>query len=187
MNRIYINTNEYPELWQLARIAGYTGKKLLVEACESELNLNSYWSEGSRDYFTFIDLNTKQTCHVPQNGTVFDRVNYKSKVPVGFCCVETGYFCGKPSPCIIYFNPVDITKRLHAPKSEVTEDEETVLWATRRFKSSYAGRSDNRFQEAHSYKGITLDRWNVAKASCIEKKLLNKAGAITVNGKNALV
>jgi hypothetical protein len=73
---------------------------------------------------------------------------------------------------------------LPAP-TELTEDEEIVLVATRSLKASYGGVSNYRLSEARRYTGIDLHRWETAKAMLIAKKLLNKAGAITVEGRNA--
>jgi hypothetical protein len=78
----------------------------------------------------------------------------------------------------------NVTRLLPAP-TELTEDEEIVLVATRSLKACYGGVSNYRFSEAKRYTGIDLHRWETAKATLIAKKLLNKAGAITVEGRNA--
>lgn len=67
-----------------------------------------------------------------------------------------------------------------------TEDERTVLLYTRRYKGSYGRNRDIRFSYANRETGITRERWEAAKASCIERKLLTKAGAITPAGRNAI-
>ena len=65
-----------------------------------------------------------------------------------------------------------------------TADERTVLIATKSLKSSYGGVSNFRFHEANRSTGITLDRYNTAKSTLIGKKLLNAAGAVTIEGRN---
>jgi len=85
----------------------------------------------------------------------------------------------------VYAHPADITKSIEE-KASLSKDELIVLVATRSLKSSYAGISNYRFHSASGQLGITLDRWNAAKESCISKGLLNKAGAITTAGKNAV-
>ena len=63
--------------------------------------------------------------------------------------------------------------------------DDPVTHATCSLKSSYGGVSNYRFHEARRYTGITAERYEAAKASLIARKLLNKAGAVTVEGQNA--
>jgi len=86
----------------------------------------------------------------------------------------------------IYVHPSNLAKLLPKP-AELTRHERTVLGYTARLKSSYGGISNYRFHEAHERTGITLAEWDAAKQSIIGKKLLNKRGAITTQGRNALV
>jgi hypothetical protein len=72
------------------------------------------------------------------------------------------------------------------PAGELLEDEKIVLAAIRSLKSSYAGIPNYRFHCVHKKTGITLERWNEVKESLTKKGYLNKAGAITPNGKNVL-
>jgi hypothetical protein len=58
--------------------------------------------------------------------------------------------------------------------------------ATAGLKSSYGGIPNLRYYESHRRTGITQERWDNAKAACIAAGLLNKAGAITVKGRNAI-
>lgn len=69
---------------------------------------------------------------------------------------------------------------------ELTVDEKIVLSATRSLKSSYNGLSNYRFHEASQTTGITQARWGAALGSLKARKLLNAAGAITDEGKNAI-
>jgi hypothetical protein len=57
---------------------GYRGKKIYLRKYSPGMCLNSYWSEGCRDYFFFVNVITGQYTSVPQNGTMFDRLNLKS-------------------------------------------------------------------------------------------------------------
>jgi hypothetical protein len=61
----------------------------------------------------------------------------------------------------------------------LSEDKRTVLGATTGLKAPKGGVNDLRFHEAHRIRGITRERWDTAKASLIDCKLLNKAGAIS--------
>jgi hypothetical protein len=61
-----------------------------------------------------------------------------------------------------------------------------VLLATAGLKPSYGGDGDFRFHEAHRRRGIGREAWDTAKAECIAAGWLNKAGAITPRGRNAI-
>lgn len=61
-----------------------------------------------------------------------------------------------------------------------------VLAATRGLKSSYAGIKNYRFHAARESTGITEPEWNQAKDACMAKGLLNRAGAISDDGRNAI-
>jgi len=180
---MYISKTEFPELWALAKIGGYTGQRLEAQVFNGEMRLHSYWDGGERDYFTFIKLDTKEITEIPQNGTMFDGKNYGiSALPQGVALVRN--HCGRFAHCIIYFNSADITPLLDKPKADLTTDELIVLHFTASYKSSYGGVSNLRFHEAHKETKILLEAWNAAKASLQGKKLLNKAGAITAEGRN---
>jgi hypothetical protein len=87
---------------------------------------------------------------------------------------------------LIYVHPNNVTKLIpmdNAP--ELPWIEKTVLIFTKSLKSSYAGIKNYRYHEAHRESGITLAEWEAAKVSLIIKGFLNKAGAITVDGRNA--
>lgn len=182
---MYIETKSFPELWELARGIGYKGNKLEAVPFEGTINLNSYWDGGSRSYFQFIDLDTRKTLSVGQNGSPFDSASHEiSELPFNVALVK--HHIGRYTYCRIYFHPDQITKLLPVEAVELTENEKMCLSFTRRYKSSYGGVSNLRFYEANRHHGISLEDWNAAKESLIKKKLLNKAGAITVAGKNAV-
>jgi hypothetical protein len=94
-------------------------------------------------------------------------------------------FCGKDMGLTIYVHPSNLAKLLPKPV-ELTGHEQTVLSYTASLKSSYGGISNYRFHEAHQRTGIILAEWDAAKQSLISKRLLNKRGAITTQGRNAL-
>jgi len=111
----------------------------------------------------------------------------------GFVIVEHSIFCGKDMGLTFYVNPADIVKLLPAPV-ELTLAEEFVLTATRHYKSSYMGR--DRFEMAIDHPAdlgprfneLLMNRaeWNIVKDDLIARKLLNRAGAITNAGRNAI-
>jgi hypothetical protein len=86
-----------------------------------------------------------------------------------------------------YVHPQNAAALLPAPSAELSEHEQIVLNATCSLKSSHNGR--DRYQMACEHYSrdplMTREQWNLAKASLQAKGLLNKAGAVTVAGKNA--
>jgi len=177
-----------PEVQEIARAAfpDYNGKKFGLEAFQGPMNLASYWDGGSRTFYAVIDLNTKKAVEIPQSGTMFDKETYHaSKLPYNIAIVAHKISSGKDAGITIYLNPENLTKMLPAP-DDVTWAEKVVLAATIGLKSSYAGIKDYRFREALQDTGITRVEWDGAKASLIQKGMLNNAGAITDKGKNAI-
>jgi len=53
---------------QVANVAfpDYNGRKFKVEVAHTPLNMASYWSGGSRDYWCVVDLAQMQVVSVPQ-------------------------------------------------------------------------------------------------------------------------
>lgn len=166
--------------------SGYTGKKIQISN-QIPSELRSYWDGGSKTSYCFFNLSTKESQMVGTNHPFFepDKPSHLESLPIGFVLVSHSFFCGKDMGITIYVNEEDMTKMIKAPE-EVPLDEEIVLEATASLKSSYGGVKNLRFVEAHRQTGISEEEWNAAKLSLIQKKLLNKAGAITPNGRNAI-
>jgi hypothetical protein len=85
----------------------------------------------------------------------------------------------------IHVHPENAPRLLPAP-SELSEDELTVLMYTAHLKNSYGGRTNIRYTRAHTKTGITVERWDAARALLVSKKLLLVSGAITGEGRNAV-
>lgn len=86
----------------------------------------------------------------------------------------------------LYVHPDNVRRDMITSSVELTWEEKVVLTATRSLKSSYGGVKNFRYTEANHVTGITLKHWDEAKANLIERKLLNRAGAITNAGRNAI-
>jgi hypothetical protein len=179
---MYVNNNPIRDLCRKA-YPDYTGRKFQIEVRAYPINCASYWSGGSGDYFTFMRMDTLEIMSVPQQ-SAFDRkvegVNEVSLIP-GMVCIKRTYFCGKDLGCKVYIHPEN-APRLLPENVELTDLEKTVLRCTRSYKSSYAGISNYRQKES----GLTIEVWNHTKDSLIRKGLLNRAGALTIDGKNAV-
>ena len=175
-----------PEVKQIGRAVGYSGRTYSVKPFKGPMDLTSYWSGGSKDSYSVINLDTLKTVDVPQGGSGHGDVPYRvSTLPSNMAVVKHTTFQGKDLGITIYVNPDNLSKMLPAP-GEVSWAEKVVLSATRSYKSSYGGVKDYRFQEALRDTGITRQEWDEAKQSLIQKKMLNKAGAITNDGRNAI-
>ncbi len=173
-----------------AAFPDYHGNTFHVSASDAPVSVISYWDGGSRSFFAAIDLtNLKRKISVPQNGTWFDGGPIAKDgvvVPFGYAIVEHSIFCGKDHGITIHIHPTSMPQNLIPEKVELSRDEEIVLIYTRSLKNTYAGVSNWRFHEAKREIGITRERWEAAKALLISKKLLNRAGAITASGENAV-
>lgn len=175
-----------PTIKRVCALIGYTGRRVCLCTFSGPMQLHSYWDGGSRDYFYFARLADMAIVELGSNHPVFEsgRPNEIKTLPQGFVIVRHSIFCGKDMGIRIYANQGELTPLLPISTESVTLDEKIVLYATRSLKNSYGGVSDCRFHSATRAVGITRERWEAAKTSLIERKLLNKAGAITADGRN---
>jgi hypothetical protein len=169
----------------LAAFPDWTGHNVIANITDTIRFHGTNWDDGNRNTYVLVQLNG--LCAVPiAEAPYFQESELHTKdhtIPDGFVVV-----CWTDSrwPHITISGPSsNITPMLPAP-SELTRDERIVLVATRSLKASYGGISNYRFNEAKRETGITMERWESAKTVLIEKKFLNKAGAITVDGKNVV-
>lgn len=189
MNTYHLNESEATYALTRASFPSYNGRKFQLEVRDTPIReMTSYWDGGSRDYWAIVDLATMQSMDVPENGSGFtaelENVQSAALPRPGFAVVRHSIFCGKDMGLTFYLHPDNAAKFL--PKvEELTRDEKIVLVATRSLKSSYAGIKDYRFHEANRDTKITRERWDAAKSALIARRLLNSAGAITTEGKNA--
>lgn len=164
----------------------YNGKKIELSTSIPS-KLTSYWDGGSKTEYVFYGLADGKIYHVESNHPFFEagRPSQLNGLPKGVILVSHIIFCGKDIGIRIYANTEDITPMLPL-KIEISDNEKIVLAFTAHLKSSYAGISNYRFHEAHQKKGINLEDWDKTKIDLINKGLLNKAGAITPKGRNAI-
>lgn len=166
----------------------YKGRKIKLSTSIPS-RVDSFWDGGSKDSFTFFHLDTGDIYNVHSNHPMFEAVQPRNlrKLPDRVLLIKHSYFCGKDMGITIYANQSDLAKLLPENNvTDLTDDEKTVLIYTRIFKNSYGGVSNVRYKEANRKFGITLENWNKAKQNLIEKRLLNKIGAITPQGRNAI-
>jgi len=168
----------------------YNGRKFRVEVCPEyegkyTIDVRSSWEGGSRNYFTFLRLDTGNTMEVPAQSAFDAKIKGADSVALvpGLVCVEHSYFCGKDMGIRIHIHPANVPALL-PPAEEVSRNEKIVLVFTRSFKPSYNGITNYRYHEAHRETGITEEEWNAAKADSISKGWMDKRGALTIEGKN---
>lgn len=124
----------YPEIKRVivAAFPNYKKKKAMVSVFKGEVNVNSYWSEGSRSEYGIVELATMSRKLLPTpTHPYFDVANRGlagtgnrvlsadhvgnitlKELPSGYALVSAGTFCGKPATTHVYFNVNDITTQL---------------------------------------------------------------------------
>jgi hypothetical protein len=161
----------------------YSGRKYRFQAGETVSLTDGYWDGGTRSTYVAVNLSTRTASAA---GDLYD-VSAKGAPVVtlqpGVAIVEHSIFCGKDMGITFHVHPEDAPKLL-PDTGEATEDEQIVLAFTSSLKNTYGGRTNIRFTEAARRYGITQDCWNAAQDSLRSRKLLNKAGSITPQGRN---
>lgn len=186
MNTVYLRRSD-PTVERIiqATFPSFTGQKVEAIVTDSVTFHSTQWDEGYKRDYRILRLSDMKSLTIPEAPFMQRSPDHETAVqlPDGFVVVV--YVHTRLDRIEIISSAGNITPLL-TQEVVLSEDERTVLIATRSRKSSYAGVSNYRFHEARRARGITLDRWEAAKAALIEKKLLNKAGAITVEGRNAV-
>ena len=161
----------------------YTGNKISNSIVESLNIYNTNWDGGCKREYVIFRLSDMKTFDVKQ--CPFMMIDERIiEIPSGFLVVVRQY-SGVNQYIYIYSLGNAITPSL-TKEETLTRNEMIVLVTTRSYKSSYGGESNYRFKEANRQTLITLQEWEETKQSLISKGLLNRAGAITISGKNVV-
>lgn len=174
---------------QVARAAfpTYRGRKFRLRYADT-FDGRSFWVGGSRDVFRVVRLSDFAVLPLPASHPTFDRVAPSVEclpVPDGAVVAIHSIFFGKDMG-LTFLVPEHVGRTmLPLPSVELSDVERAVLGVTSAYKASYAGISDYRAHELQR-KGYSLEDIMEARASLKARKLLNKAGAITVAGRNVL-
>jgi len=186
MNKIYTN---HPDVKKIALSAypNYNGKKFSVSVTDNPIDTRSSWEGGSRDYFVFLRLDNLSTFEIPSQSAFDAKIKGAEGVSLvnDMVCVRHTFFCGKDLGITVYVHSSNAPAFIEE-KKELTIDEKIVLVYTRSYKNSYGGKSNVRFSEANRSKGISSNEWQIAVKSLQDKGMLNKALAITNEGRNAI-
>lgn len=171
----------------------YKGKMINILPQETGMDLRSFWDGGSRTYYKVIRLADMKMLSIPENGTWFTEKsgandfaqNSGEKLPCPGFAVVAYHVSGYGDSLSIYLHPDNMSQiALPAPQIALTENEKKVLNAAVSLKSSYAGIKDFRKHEMKRF--MSGAEYDTCKQSLIEKGLLNKRGAITIEGRNLL-
>ena len=176
---MYIEANQVPNHLRL----GYTGKKFQVEAVES-VKIPSYaglWDGGSRTTYTAIELATGNSVTASDNSSApWDdtRKDRLFALRSGYAVVRHQISQGHDLGLTFYVHPSDIVKLIPENKSaDLTEQELKFLAVIRGIKSGYRN-------EYFARMGLKQADIEALKDKFTSLGYLNKAGAITVAGKN---
>lgn len=183
---IYCNPDDY--MTQLAEhLFGYSGRKFMIRPSD-QYHCENYWSNGSKKSFWLIKREGLEEMAPPATTTnPMNKVAHTTfDIPPGCFVIEHYISGGKDFGITFIVRPDELDTKMLPAAAHLNEDERIVLAYTAGLKSSYSGISNYRFYNANRDTGITQERWDAAKQTCIERKLLNKQGAITPDGRNAI-
>ena len=109
----------------------YEGRRFFLEVSDKPINCKSWWDGGSRDYFVFVNLATREVCSVPAQSAYDRQINGLDNVvlPVGFACIRHSFFCGRDCGLTIIIRPENAAKFLPPTlgTSDKPEHQGTVL------------------------------------------------------------
>lgn len=178
-----LHTTDKSVLSMCCKIAGLKKASVQVQSCESVSLSGRNWSGGHRNVYFLVDLASGTAIRDDSADVSIVNAAQVSLRP-GLAILKHAY-AGTRQYLVLFVHPENLQKFIEK-QAELSDDEARVLWFTRSLKSSYAGIKNYRFSEcSRRFPEMTLERWETAKTSLIAKKLLNRAGAITVNGRNA--
>lgn len=187
MHSIHTADRETVDLFK-STFPEYKGRNVEIIAFSGPKSLHSYWSGGYRDYWAIVELSTG--CKVDLSEMVWapfvrmDREYVLSGLVPGYALFQHSY-SGTKQYAKVHVLPDNLCKYLPSSQS-LSWEERVVLAASRSLKSSYAGIKEYRKHEAGAKTGILPAEYDNAKLSLIEKGMLNKAGAITNEGRNTI-
>ena len=169
-----------------AAFPGARPQTINAHVSESISFYGTNWDSGRRRVYVMVELATMKQAQLPHDKDWMqgsESYRQLQSIPPGMAVVV--HNDGYRESYEIWAHPATISGMLPAPV-ELSPYEKIVLVAVRSLKSSYAGISDYRLHEAQRNTGITAEQYQTAKSQLIERKLLNKAGAITPEGRNAI-
>lgn len=162
-------------------ITGYAGRayKLRTVAPGAEQSYHAYWDGGSKTSYLFVNLDTWQAMPMPaETANPFrPEAHGRFVLPFNVGVIEHSIFCGKDTGLTLVVREDNATPMLPAPDT-LTPGQRQVLQIIKSLKSAY------RLEEAWR-QGLSTLSYETTKRELIRDGYLNKAGAITIKGRNA--
>ena len=181
---IWLKPEKNDVLIRLAKqMTGYNGTKFQVDVINSETYKlqPSYWSGGSITYSYLLRLDDLESVALPNFHPMFDGQVIPKEITwrPGFIVIEHDIFCGTDMGITFVVHANDMkTFALPIGDDDLTLLEKAVLEIICGLISSY------RKEEAERYWKISMQEYADTIELLKSKKLLNKAGAVTVDGRN---
>lgn len=191
MATIYLTEHQVPAHLR----AGFSGKRFSAEVCEVVVIPADagMWSGGSRDSYRVVRLSDGVSLAASNGDAAWrgEQVAREIKLEPGICVVRHCQGLSDIRNLTFFVHPADAAALLPG-KVELSELEKLVLSATRSYKALYAGK--DRYMMAcddlrYGKRGMAVPtrvQWDETKAGLIVRGYLNRAGAITVTGRNAI-
>lgn len=100
----------------------YKGRKVYVST-KIPNDLSSYWDEGSRDYYCFIELETARVMPVETNHPAFEpnKPRALNALPLGFLLLKHSIFAGNDCGITIYCNESELARTAIAAEQKLIE------------------------------------------------------------------
>lgn len=175
-------TNDKRLLALVRQHTEYRGNQVNIKIFTNPISLESYWYEGSRDYYYLVNLITGDQLEVPQNGSGFERIPKLElkALPVNVILIEHSYR-GTRQYCTIYCREENMPSNLLAEPINLTDLEHKALKTIRSYKNTYGGEKDIRRRQM----GLDEKSWYQLLNGLRIKGLVDSRGALTIKGKNA--
>lgn len=157
-----------------------TNRNVSIEGATRIAMHGSRWDGGYKNEYYAVCLKTFEAKRVP----VDTFGSPECDIPTD-AAIVVFHYQGIRNSVSIYVHPDNLTRMLPAG-NDVSDSEAIVLIWTAALKNTYAGETEIRFKRAKCQQGITRVDWDSAVESLKARKLLNKAGAITNDGRNAV-
>jgi hypothetical protein len=186
---VYLEKDQVPTF--LRSIGGYNGRKFRAVVTTEVTFSGTNWEGGSRDRYTLVRLADSHvggsfggsTAPAPWNNPVEGKT---VEIPTQHLFAMHTFFQGKDLGLTFYVRPENAAALLPASEEELSTEQKTVLRYTSRYKNSYGGQKNIRFDYAHRETKISQEAWDSAKASLISSGHLRKNGSVTPKGRNAV-
>lgn len=159
-------------------------KQVTIQPVEKVSLGGMYWSGGYCNYYAVLELATMKGHVFPLDNPMRHITEHTQEMKPGFIVIQRT-FSGVREYATIYCHPSNMPINITGPVEDLSQDEMAVLYYTRCRKPCYAGVTNYRYYEYVREGGkMTLTQWESVKSALMQKKLLMKNGALTIDGKN---